>query len=200
MSGRAPDDAGTNRKTRATTGADLQADSGKEPETGSETDTETALDSPRGRRSLTGGKGGGRKAAKKMRQPTPEVVQVQPIASPARMKKRHWGLVASFVLLVLMPLAAAIFYLVMDIAIHWGVLRHLREDTGARAWVLVSAIILDLLVLGAFAVIKFQQDPMIIWVSVSGIIAMFGFEIFYLKRVMRSKQAAQRENTDRSSN
>ena len=116
------------------------------------------------------------------------------------MKKRHWGLVASFVLLVLMPLAAAIFYLVMDIAIHWGVLRHLREDTGARAWVLVSAIILDLLVLGAFAVIKFQQDPMIIWVSVSGIIAMFGFEIFYLKRVMRSKQAAQRENTDRSSN
>jgi capsular polysaccharide transport system permease protein len=41
----------------------------------------------------------------------PPVVQVRPIAEPARMKRRHWGLLASFVLLVLAPLAAVIFYL-----------------------------------------------------------------------------------------
>ena len=34
-----------------------------------------------------------------------------PLARPASMKRRHWGLVASFVALVLVPLAAVIFYL-----------------------------------------------------------------------------------------
>ena len=43
--------------------------------------------------------------------PKPAVVQVQPIAGPARMHRRHWGLLSSFVLLVLLPLAAVILYL-----------------------------------------------------------------------------------------
>lgn len=58
-----------------------------------------------------GVKGGGGPAASKGR-PAPAVVQVQPIAGPARMKTRHWGLLASFVLMVLLPLVAVIFYLV----------------------------------------------------------------------------------------
>ena len=41
----------------------------------------------------------------------PEVVQVQPIARPARLKTRHWGLIFSFFLLVLAPLCGVIFYL-----------------------------------------------------------------------------------------
>jgi capsular polysaccharide transport system permease protein len=41
----------------------------------------------------------------------PEVVQVHPIARPARMKTRHWGLVFSFFLLVLAPLCGIVFYL-----------------------------------------------------------------------------------------
>jgi len=48
----------------------------------------------------------------------------------------------------------AIFYLVMDAAIHWGVFRHLCDDFAARAWVLLSAMALDVLVLSAFVVIK----------------------------------------------
>ena len=43
-------------------------------------------------------------------EPAP-VVAVQPIAQPARLKKRHWGLLASFAALVLLPLVAVIFYL-----------------------------------------------------------------------------------------
>ena len=42
--------------------------------------------------------------------PAPAVVTVQPIARPAKMKRRHWGLFASFLLLVLVPLAGVIFY------------------------------------------------------------------------------------------
>lgn len=43
-------------------------------------------------------------------QPLP-LSDVQPIARPARMRTRHWGLAFSFVLLVLAPLAAILFYL-----------------------------------------------------------------------------------------
>lgn len=44
----------------------------------------------------------------------------------------------------------AIFYIVMDIGIHWGVFRYLRKDVGAKAAILIMAIVLDLVVLGAF--------------------------------------------------
>ena len=60
----------------------------------------------------------------------------------------------------------AIYYLVMDIAIHWGVWRHLKADVGARAWVLVTAIILDALALIAFLVIKGGADPTIVAIAV----------------------------------
>lgn len=77
----------------------------------------------------------------------------------------------------------AVFYLVMDIAIHWGVFRHLKDDVGARGWVLLGAIALDVVVLGAFLVIKAMNDPLIIAVSLGGIVAIVAFERFYLARV-----------------
>ncbi len=45
------------------------------------------------------------------RQPVPEVVQVQPIARPAQLRRRHWGLLFSFLVMVLAPLAGIVFYL-----------------------------------------------------------------------------------------
>ncbi|MEE4276031.1 MAG: APC family permease, partial [Thermoleophilia bacterium] len=42
-----------------------------------------------------------------------------------------------------------IFYIVMDMAVHWGLLRRLRHEVEARAWVLVGAIVLDAVVLAA---------------------------------------------------
>lgn len=55
----------------------------------------------------SGGGGGGPLA----RQPIPEVVQVQPIARPAQLRRRHWGLIFSFLAMVLAPLAGIVFYL-----------------------------------------------------------------------------------------
>lgn len=43
--------------------------------------------------------------------PAAPVVQIRPVATPAKLKKRHRGLMASFVLLVLVPLIAASVYL-----------------------------------------------------------------------------------------
>ncbi len=52
----------------------------------------------------------------------------------------------------------AILYLAMDVAIHWGVIRHLRSDTGANPVVPAIAIVLDLAVLGAFVTVKARDD------------------------------------------
>jgi amino acid transporter len=79
----------------------------------------------------------------------------------------------------------AIFYLVMDILIHWGVLRYLRKDVGAKAGIVVTAILLDAIALGAFVLMKAQSDPMIIVIALSGIGIIFGFEKFYLRKVRR---------------
>ena len=75
----------------------------------------------------------------------------------------------------------AIFYIVMDIAIHWGVLRYLREDVGARSWVLVSAIALDTLVLGAFLYSKATSDPLVLVVAGVSMGLIFGLEAWFLK-------------------
>jgi amino acid transporter len=87
----------------------------------------------------------------------------------------------------------AIFYLVMDIAIHWGVLRHLREDVKAKSWVLISAICLDAVVLGAFLIIKGGADPMIVVIAIASIVSIFGLEKFYLSR---RRAVVQAQETD----
>lgn len=74
----------------------------------------------------------------------------------------------------------AIFYLTMDATVHWGVLRHLHADVGANRWVVISALSLDLIALGAFLVVKGLQDPLIVAVSITAIFTVVLFERFYL--------------------
>ena len=52
----------------------------------------------------------------------------------------------------------AIFYLIMDIGIHWGVLKNMRKEINARASILYTAILLDCIVLAAFLWIKASSD------------------------------------------
>jgi amino acid transporter len=75
----------------------------------------------------------------------------------------------------------AIFHLIMDISIHWGVLRHLREEVQANPLILVTAIILDLVVLGAFLSIKAQTDVLIIFAAATILAAVFAGEWLFLK-------------------
>jgi len=74
----------------------------------------------------------------------------------------------------------AIFYLVMDIVIHWGVWRHLREQVKARGWVPLSAIAADVVILVAFLIVKGGSDPLIIVLSTAGVAGIFLFEGVYL--------------------
>ncbi len=75
----------------------------------------------------------------------------------------------------------AIFYLVMDIAIHWGVWRHLRDEVHARGWVPLAAIAADVVILAAFVLVKGGSDPLIIVLSTAGVAGIFLFEGIYLR-------------------
>ncbi|TWU39425.1 APC family permease [Novipirellula artificiosorum] len=74
----------------------------------------------------------------------------------------------------------AIFYIIMDLAVHWAVLKHLREEVSARPWVPVIAIALDLAILGAFVWMKVNSDMLVIWVALGGILFVFAGEKLFL--------------------
>jgi hypothetical protein len=54
---------------------------------------------------------------------------------------------------------AAVFYLIMDIATHWGILRHLRSRIDVKPGIVVTAIVLDVIVLIAFFGSKHPPTP-----------------------------------------
>ncbi|MGM0934943.1 MAG: APC family permease [Bacteroidota bacterium] len=74
----------------------------------------------------------------------------------------------------------AIFYLVMDMIVHWGVFKHLRRDVNANGIILISALLLDLVVLAAFLWIKASSDIFVVIVSAIGIILVFAGEKWFL--------------------
>lgn len=75
----------------------------------------------------------------------------------------------------------AIFYIVMDIAVQWGVLRHLRREIGASAAILVTAIILDSVVLAALVAVKASADMTVIYAAVAGLLMIFAGERLFLR-------------------
>lgn len=77
----------------------------------------------------------------------------------------------------------AIFYLLMDITIHWGVLRHLHKDVGANRVILGTAIALDIIVLGAFLAVKGSSDPLIVVIGLVSVGIVIALERFYLQRL-----------------
>lgn len=91
------------------------------------------------------------------------------------------GILAVFFDLSRIAAIGAIFYLVMDIAIQWGVFRHLRGDIRMRPWVPLAAIVADTVALVAFTVVKGRQDWSIVVIAVGGIVAIFAFEALYLR-------------------
>jgi amino acid transporter len=74
----------------------------------------------------------------------------------------------------------AIFYLVMDMIIHWGVFKHLRREVNANGVILISALLLDLIVLIAFLWIKVNSDIFVVIVSAIGVVLVFAGEKWFL--------------------
>jgi amino acid transporter len=110
------------------------------------------------------------------------------------------GALAVFFDLSRIAAIGAILYLVMDIAIQWGVFRHLRSDVGASGWIPLAAIAADAVALVAFGIVKGGNDPLIVALAAAGIAAIFAFEAIYLRvRGPASDNAEQQSTSDRGS-
>ncbi len=83
-----------------------------------------------------------------------------------------------------------VLYLSMDIAIHWGVIRYLREEIQAKPAIPAIAIVLDVVVLGAFVVIKAQTDLFTLAVAVGVAAAVFVSQVVVSRRGERAEQDA----------
>lgn len=80
-----------------------------------------------------------------------------------------------------------VFYLIMDIAIHWGVLRYLLDDIKAKSWVPFTAIILDLVALSGFVWVKLNSDPFVIGVAVVTMMLIAIGEHFFLRSMKKAQ-------------
>jgi amino acid transporter len=75
----------------------------------------------------------------------------------------------------------AIFYIVMDIVVHWGVLTRLRKDVKANPAIVISALVFDVIILGAFIWIKASSDLFVVVLSGILMILIFAGEKWFLK-------------------
>ncbi len=75
----------------------------------------------------------------------------------------------------------AIFYLIMDVAIQWGVFYYLRKEINANSFFLITAIFLDVIVLAMFLWVKYQSDSLVIWASITGLVLIFFGERVFIK-------------------
>ncbi|MFV1999379.1 MAG: APC family permease [Acidimicrobiia bacterium] len=75
----------------------------------------------------------------------------------------------------------AIFYLIMDVAIHYGILKHLRSRIDVTPAVVVTAIVLDVVVLTAFLWVKASDDPLVLWVAAAGLVLIVVGERMFMR-------------------
>ncbi len=97
-----------------------------------------------------------------------------------------YTIVAAMVLTVFFDLSriaalGAIFYIVMDIAVQWGVFRHLWHEIRANRSIIAIAIVLDAVVLGALLYVKAQTDQLVIHAAAIGLILIFVGERLFLR-------------------
>tara|TARA_R100000908_G_scaffold61698_1_gene40015 strand:- start:181 stop:1527 length:1347 start_codon:yes stop_codon:yes gene_type:complete len=74
----------------------------------------------------------------------------------------------------------AIFYLIMDIAIHWGLFRHLRSEIEFQPIIPLIAIVMDVSILSAFIFIRYLDDPFVLAVALIGMILIIIAERLFM--------------------
>jgi amino acid transporter len=75
----------------------------------------------------------------------------------------------------------AIFYLIMDIAIHWGLFKHLKKKVKFNPVIPIIALLMDIVVLAAFIILKFLTDPFVLIVAAIGIALIFLSQFLFMK-------------------
>ena len=109
------------------------------------------------------------------------------MSGPIRSHTLVYTVIVASLLAVLFDLSriaslGAFFYLVMDMVVHWGVLRYMRKQVSANPVVVSLALLFDGIVLIAFSTMKLRTDPAIVVYAAVAIAAVFVFQRFYLAR------------------
>ena len=76
----------------------------------------------------------------------------------------------------------------MDCAIHWGVIRYLKDDINAKGWIPVVAIVLDLLALVGFCWVKLNSDPFVLVVALITMVLIALGEVWFLRSATRKQE------------
>lgn len=76
----------------------------------------------------------------------------------------------------------AIFYLVMDIGIHYGLLKNLRKEVDFKPAIVVTAIVLDAFVLIGFVWTKAKTDLTVVLVSLGAMLVIYFGEKWFLAK------------------
>ncbi|HED10421.1 MAG TPA: APC family permease [Caldithrix abyssi] len=74
----------------------------------------------------------------------------------------------------------AIFYLIMDIAIHWGLFRYLRKEVSFNPLIPLVALVLDVLILAAFIYTRYLNDPFVLIVAAIGLVLILAAERLFM--------------------
>jgi amino acid transporter len=114
------------------------------------------------------------------------------VSGPVRSHMLVYTVVIASLLAVFFDLSriaalGAFFYLVMDMIVHWGVLRFVRKEIEAKSYIIILALIFDAVVLAAFTAMKLQSDPTIVLYAVIAIGSVFAFQRMYLSSWMAPK-------------
>ncbi|MBE1514932.1 amino acid transporter [Nesterenkonia halotolerans] len=88
----------------------------------------------------------------------------------------------------------AILYLCMDIAIHYGIVRHLKEEVDPKVWIPWVAIVLDVAVLVPFIILKGTSDPFTLVVTAVVALLIMVSQWIIVRRRSRHESA---EDADR---
>lgn len=76
----------------------------------------------------------------------------------------------------------ALFYITMDILIHYGVLsRADRSEVKFKPWILKLAICLDLIILGGLIYVKMRTDLVLLGIALGSMIIIYFYERYFLK-------------------
>ncbi len=77
----------------------------------------------------------------------------------------------------------ALFYLVMDMLIHFGVLKNAnRDEVQFSSWILKVSLLLDFVVLGGLLYVKGKDDPTVIVISLVLMIIIYFYEKYFISQ------------------
>lgn len=75
-----------------------------------------------------------------------------------------------------------ILYLVMDMIVHWGLLKNLRNRVKANSFIVFTALAMDATILSVFVWVKATTDVLVVIISIISILIIFLSERWFLNK------------------